>query len=827
MNFTLNLQPFVFRCATMLGIVGVLLCTACGPQSSSNSDTTTNTVNNPVVDSQVPTVPTNLAATPVSSSQINLTWNAATDNVAVTGYKVFRGGSQIATATMTSYSDTGLSSGLTYSYTVSAYDAAGNESVQSSVALGTTPALDTTLPTVSFTNPTNNSTVTNSVTVTANANDNIGVVGVQFKLDNNNVGSEDTIAPYNFVWNTTANTNTSHTLTAVARDAAGNSTTVSISVTVNNPVVDSQAPTVPTNLAATPVSSSQIKLIWNAAADNVAVTGYKVFRGGSQIATTAMTSYADTGLSSGSTYRYTVSAYDAANNESVQTSVVSATTTASVKSYSTNFNATENPISESGAWLSAATINSNVTNVQTGGGIAYGTMISFDTVNYIDSIALMTGTFSVNQSVQATLSNSSAVSGLEAEIWLHGNITPTTVTGYEVDLVYGSGNLYLARWNGPANNYTQVAGPISANVVLTNGAVWYAEIVGTVITVKCNGTSVLVYDTAAEGASKITSGNPGIGFWNETGSAGNQNKLGWTDFVVDGQAPTVPTNLAATPVASSQINLTWNAAADNLAVTGYKVFRGGSPIATTATTSYADTGLSSGSTYRYTVSAYDAANNESVQTSVVSATTTTAAGTYSTNFNLTENPLNELGVWTNGAAVGLNWHNVQTASGHAYSSAIIGGYDDAVAHLSGFAANQYAQGVVYREVGYNPGSNHEVELLLRFEITANNARGYEVLWGKDGNVGFVRWNGPLGDYSPILDINIPGMGVAVDGDVMRAEITGNIITLYLNGIFKYSVDVTSVPGPVWTTGQPGVGFWPTGSASIEKYCWSSYQAGNL
>jgi len=89
-------------------------------------------------DTQAPAVPANLGATAVSSSAINLSWTASTDNVGVTGYKVFRDSTQIATATTTSYSDTGLSPSTTHVYTVSAFDAAGNTSAQSASASATT-----------------------------------------------------------------------------------------------------------------------------------------------------------------------------------------------------------------------------------------------------------------------------------------------------------------------------------------------------------------------------------------------------------------------------------------------------------------------------------------------------------------------------------------------------------------------------------------------------------------------------------------------------------------------------------------------------------------
>lgn len=91
-------------------------------------------------DTSAPSTPTNLSASTISSSQINLSWTASTDNVGVTGYKIYRNGTQIVTASGTSYQNTGLSPSTTYSYTVAAYDAAGNTSTQSASASATTQA---------------------------------------------------------------------------------------------------------------------------------------------------------------------------------------------------------------------------------------------------------------------------------------------------------------------------------------------------------------------------------------------------------------------------------------------------------------------------------------------------------------------------------------------------------------------------------------------------------------------------------------------------------------------------------------------------------------
>ncbi len=89
-------------------------------------------------DTSAPSVPQNLQATAISSNQINLSWDAATDNVGVTGYRIYRNGVQITTTVNTSYLDTGLIPNTFYTYTVSAYDGVGNQSGHSNSATAAT-----------------------------------------------------------------------------------------------------------------------------------------------------------------------------------------------------------------------------------------------------------------------------------------------------------------------------------------------------------------------------------------------------------------------------------------------------------------------------------------------------------------------------------------------------------------------------------------------------------------------------------------------------------------------------------------------------------------
>jgi hypothetical protein len=102
-----------------------------------------------VVDTQPPTAPTHLSATAPTSNQVSLAWTASTDNVSVAGYDVLRNGSVIGTTPSPSYLDNGVSPSTTYTYTVEAYDAAGNISAPSNAATVTTPAASTNPPVIS------------------------------------------------------------------------------------------------------------------------------------------------------------------------------------------------------------------------------------------------------------------------------------------------------------------------------------------------------------------------------------------------------------------------------------------------------------------------------------------------------------------------------------------------------------------------------------------------------------------------------------------------------------------------------------------------------
>ncbi len=183
---------------------------------------------------------------------------------------------------------------------------------------------DNTPPTVSITSPTNGATVSSTISVQANASDNVGVTEVQFYLDST-LMTTDFSSPYIWSWNTASSTNGSHTLSAKAYDAAGNvGISSNVVVTVANVATP---PSIPTGLAKTGATTSSISLSWNASTPGTyAISGYKVYRNTNQVGNVNQTSFADTGLTPSTTYSYTVSAYDTQGNSSASSSPLLAST---------------------------------------------------------------------------------------------------------------------------------------------------------------------------------------------------------------------------------------------------------------------------------------------------------------------------------------------------------------------------------------------------------------------------------------------------------------------------------------------------------------------
>ncbi|HEY6503024.1 MAG TPA: Ig-like domain-containing protein [Chitinophagaceae bacterium] len=246
---------------------------------TTSSSVIVNVLNNPP-DTQFPAVNITAPAAGNVTGTINVTANA-TDNVGVVGVQFLLNGANLSTEDLVApYSiswNTLTSANGSYTLTARARDAAGNTTTSAGVVV--TVNNDTQAPTVNITEPAAG-TVLGTINVSANAADNVGIAGVQFLLDGNNLGAEDLIAPYTVAWNTTTITDGSHTLTARARDAAGNITTsTGVVVTVAN---DTQFPTVNITAPAAGNVTGTINVTANAT-DNVGVVGVQFLLNGSNL----------------------------------------------------------------------------------------------------------------------------------------------------------------------------------------------------------------------------------------------------------------------------------------------------------------------------------------------------------------------------------------------------------------------------------------------------------------------------------------------------------------------------------------------------------------
>jgi len=276
-------------------------------------------------DAVAPTAPT-LSASGTTQTTTNLSWSGATDNVAVTGYDVLRNGALIgSTTTATTFAVTGLTAATVYSFTIRSKDAAGNVSPDSnSVSVTTlTPAPDTTAPTAP-TLSASGTTLTSTNLSWSGATDNIAVTGYDVYQD----GIFKTSTTSTTLAVTGLSNSTTYAFYVQAKDAAGNLSLASNTVTVTTLAPDTTAPTAPT-LSASGTTQTTTNLSWSGATDNLAVTGYDVFRNGLLIgSTTTATTFAVTGLTASTTFTFNVRSKDAAGNISLNSNTVSVTTLA-------------------------------------------------------------------------------------------------------------------------------------------------------------------------------------------------------------------------------------------------------------------------------------------------------------------------------------------------------------------------------------------------------------------------------------------------------------------------------------------------------------------
>lgn len=288
----------------------------------------------PEADIEPPTAPTGLSKNTVTATSVVLSWAAASDDVGVSGYEIYRNGSIVGSSATTSYVDTnGLLASTSYSYSVRAVDAAGNKSAFSSALPVITGSISINQIKVYYYTTSRGWAATNihylpiggvwtnAPGVAMDENACTGWVAKTIAL-----GSATSIsAAFNngSYWDNNGGSN--YTLTAGLSTVKGGVVTNN-AITPCQPVIpDVTPPSVPLNPMAT-ASNTSITINWTASYDAEGVSGYTLYRNGGTEGSVTLNSgnntFTDRGLSPQTTYTYSIVAFDAAGNKSTQSATV-------------------------------------------------------------------------------------------------------------------------------------------------------------------------------------------------------------------------------------------------------------------------------------------------------------------------------------------------------------------------------------------------------------------------------------------------------------------------------------------------------------------------
>ncbi|HET9119245.1 MAG TPA: PQQ-dependent sugar dehydrogenase, partial [Solirubrobacterales bacterium] len=457
-----------------------------------------------------------------------------------------------------------------------------------------------------------------------------------------------------------------------ATDSSGLKSSTSVTLPV---AADTAPPTDPTGLTATAAGTSQVGLSWTGSTDNVGVAGYRVERCAgvgctnfAEVGAPTATSFNDTAVAPGTTYRYRVRAIDPSGNFSGYSAIAQATTAS----------APPPPPGLVGAWAFGEGNGTTTADSSGNGNVGtltsatwttlgrYGNAVSFNGANSVvrvpDSASLdLTSGMTLSAWIQPTASQSGWKTILQHEsdaYFLNASNTdgPLRPSGGGT---FGGSTQYLSGPTAsPVNAWTDVAFTydgltarlyINGNLVssramsgaiqTTNSPLWiggnspYGEYFQGLI------DEARVYNRALTQAEVQSDMNAPI-----------------LPTAPDATPPSAPTGLAGTAVGGNRVDLNWTASTDNVGVAGYRVERcqgagctNFTEVGTPSATSFSDTGLAPSTTYRYQVRAVDAAGNFSPYSASASTTT------QSPDMTPPSAPTGLAGTAVSGSRIDLSW----------------------------------------------------------------------------------------------------------------------------------------------------------------------------
>lgn len=568
-------------------------------------------------DNQPPSMPTNLSAQAVSSAQINLTWAESTDNDRISGYKIYRNGECIGISHSTAFSDCGLEPGTTYTYTVQAFDAYGNTSAKTANITAKTGTLTNSTPRVQgqSVSVAEDGEIEINLQAFDDENDPVTYHIVEWPKHGYLYGlyADGTVPVVRYKPVADYYGKDSFTYRVYNSYSYSDTATVSINVTGVNERPSAEKVTasldaggqIPINLKGKDPDNDYLfyQIVDAPAYGNVIQVG----------ADTVIYTPNDGYIGTDS---FTYKASDGQLDSSPADVTITVTPQMHENVLAISFDGNINDISGRGSVLGAYKDESPYTG-------------SLDFVNSpVGGKAL---SLSKEKGVYLRAEDSGALSGMNS-LYISVYAKKTTVDrggyilqkrdGYALSIFKNSAGLQVRTTAGIVQVNSYNAGINDTDwhhyEAYYNGhsACLYVDGVLKAKTYTCGAVNANTYPLYIG----IEKSSVSIAFDGEIDQLEIRTKPP-AGYGTDTEAPTIPVSLRPVSVAKDRVKIEWDESVDNRGVAGYRIYRNGVPVATSAKADYEDTGLTPNTEYIYSIAAYDAAGNESVQSEVLIVTT--------------------------------------------------------------------------------------------------------------------------------------------------------------------------------------------------------------
>ncbi len=543
-------------------------------------------------DTEAPDAPTNVKASEITETSAKITWTASTDNIKVAGYNIYVDDVQVNRdlVTGTEYTLTDLKAGSTYKVVVEAVDTSNN--TQKSEA-GTVKTVDTTSPSVPSEVTVGNITHNSAEVTWQESTDNVGVSGYNIYLNDKKVNGE-TVKELKYEL-TGLEADTEYRVKVEAVDEAGNKAESREETFTTLEAPDEEGPSAPTNVTASDVTETSVKITWTASTDNVEVAGYNIYVDGAKVNESLVTAteYMLTDLKAGTEYKVVVEAVDTSNNTQKSEAATVETVDITAPDAPTNVEASE--ITETSAKI---TWTASTDNVEVAGYNIYVDEAKINeslvTVTEYTLTDLKAGT-EYKVVVESVDTSSNTQSSEAVTVKTVDTTKPSSPSEVAVGKI--THNSAEVTWQESTDN----VGVTGYNVYL-NGE-------------KVNDIPVAEVKYDLTDLIPETEYRVKVEALDEAGNKAESEEVKFTTIEApDEEAPTAPSGLAIHNITHESAEVTWKESTDNVGVTGYNIYLNNKLVNTSPVTELRCelTALEAETEYQVKVEALDEAGNTSV-----------------------------------------------------------------------------------------------------------------------------------------------------------------------------------------------------------------------